>query len=167
MRLLIVFFSVCATALLLVAAAARADEQKIAPDKLPRAVADAVKNRFPGGKITSAEKEKENGKVVYDIELTQKGRHYEMDIQEDGTVIEIEKQVNLEKLPEAVRKALDDKYPNAKIKEVMEVNKVDGKKETPINYEITITTAGNKSMEVTISLDGKKVSGEQTAGEKK
>src|SRR5437588_132864 len=43
--------------------------EKVAPDKLPKAVADAIKARFPAGEITGAEKEKEDGKIVYDIEL--------------------------------------------------------------------------------------------------
>jgi uncharacterized membrane protein YkoI len=168
MRVIIGCFNVCAVAgLLALATVARADEQKISPDKLPKAVAEAVKNRFPNGKITSAEKETENGKVVYDIELKQKGRHYEMDIQEDGTIVEIEKQVDEKNLPEAVRKALEDKYPKATIKEIMEVNKVTGKEEKPMNYEITITTADNKSLEVTISLDGKKVKASKAEEEKK
>ena len=34
------------------------------PDKLPKAVADAIKARFPDGKVTSAEKETEDGKEL-------------------------------------------------------------------------------------------------------
>jgi chaperone required for assembly of F1-ATPase len=46
----------------------------------------------------------------------------------------------------------------------MEVNKVEGKKETPIHYEVTIEVDGKKS-EVIVSLDGKTVKTE--AEEKK
>src|SRR5712691_4683173 len=85
--------------------------EKIAPDKLPQKVMDAIKTRFPGGEITSAEKEIEDGKVVFDIELKHKGRKYEMDIKEDGTIIEIEKEVDSKDVPEAVTKAVLAKYP--------------------------------------------------------
>lgn len=139
--------------------------QKIAPDKLPEKVSAAIKARFPGAQITSAEKETENGKVVYDIELKHQGRKYEMDIQEDGTVIEIEKEVAAKDVP-AVTKAVTAKFPGATIKDIMEVNKVEGKKETPIHYEVTITTADKKSKEVIVSLDGKSVK-EEKAEEKK
>ncbi len=154
--------------------AARADDkakpadkpQKIAPDKLPEKIMAAVKGRFPGAQITSAEKETENGKVVYDIELKHQGRKYEMDIQEDGTIVEIEKEVAAKDLP-AVTKAVMAKYPGATIKEIMEVNKVKGKQETPVHYEVTITTADKKSKEVIVSLDGKSVKEEKEEGEKK
>jgi uncharacterized membrane protein YkoI len=138
----------------------KAKEEKVAPDKLPTKVLDAVKERFPGGKITSASKETADGKVVYDIELEQKGRKYEMDIQEDGTVLEVEKEIPLKEVPEAVRKALNAKYPKATIEIVMEVNLVKDKKETPDHYEVTIVGADKKKMEVIVSLDGKSVKGE-------
>src|SRR5262249_6625270 len=125
--------------------------------KLPAKIADAIKGRFPKAEITSAEKEKEDGKVVYDIELTSEGKKYEMDILEDGTIIEIEKEVDVAKLPEGSAKTIEEKYPKCKILEVMEVNKVDGKKETPIHYEVTIETAEKKKREVILSLDGKSV----------
>src|SRR5262249_18864229 len=116
-----------------------------------------IKARFPQAKITSVEKETENGKVVYDIELTEKGRKYEMDIKEDGTVLEIEKKVAAKDVPPAVTKALRDKYPNATVKDVMEVNKVEGRRETPIHYEVTLESADGKKFEVIVSLDGKSI----------
>ena len=135
--------------------------EKISEDKLPKKVMNTIKDRFPEAKIASAEKETEDGKVVYDIELTHKGRKYEMDIQEDGTLIEIEKQVDIKDLPKAVTKALETKYPNAKLEEIMEVNKVKGKKETPDHYEVVLVTADKKKLEVTVSLDGKTIKAEK------
>jgi uncharacterized membrane protein YkoI len=162
---------VAVAGLVLLATAALADDKdkKIAPDKLPQKVMDAIMGRFPGAEITSAEKETEDGKVVYDIELKHKDRKYEMDILEDGTIIEIEKEVDLKDVPKAVKQALEDKYPKATIKEVMEVNKVKDKKETPDHYEVTLEFADKKTKEVTVSLDGKtvKAEGEEKKDEKK
>jgi uncharacterized membrane protein YkoI len=141
-------------------------DKKVALDKVPPKVMDAVKGRFPGAKPTSVEKEMEDGKVVYDIELTHKGRKYEMDIEQDGTILEIEKEIFAKNWPEAVTKALKAKYPDATIKEVMEVNKVKGKKETPVHYEVTLTTADKKEMEVIVSLDGKSIKKEGEDKEK-
>ena len=135
--------------------------EKIAPDKLPQKIKDAIEGRFPKAEITSAEKEKEDGKIVYDIELKHEGRKYEMDILEDGTIIEIEKEVKLKDLPAAVADALKAKFPDATIKEVMEVNKVKDKKETPDHYEVTIVGKDKKEKEVIVSLDGKSIKGEK------
>jgi hypothetical protein len=155
-----------AAGLILLAAVARADEkkaEKVPVDKLPKAVKDAVLARFPEAEFTSIEKEKEGDKVVYDIELKHKGRKYEMDIEENGTVLEIEKEVPSKDVPEAVKKAVEAKYPKSTVEEVMEVNKVKGKEETPIHYEVTLTTAEKKKLEVIVSLDGKSVKTEDEA----
>jgi uncharacterized membrane protein YkoI len=145
-------------ALLLLATVARSDDdkdKKVPLDKVPKAVKEAIDSRFPGADVNSVEKENEDGKVVYDVELKHKGRKYEMDILADGTVVEIEKEVAMKDVPEAVTKAIEEKFPKATIKEVMEVNKVKGKDETPDHYEVTIETADKKSKEVEVSLDGK------------
>jgi uncharacterized membrane protein YkoI len=153
--------------LVVLAATAAADDKKIPLDKVPAKVMAAIKDRFPGADVNSVEKETEDGKVVYDVELKHNGRKYEMDIQEDGTVMEIEKEVAAKDVPEALTKAIEAKFPKATIEEVMEVNKVKGKEETPIHYEVTIVTADKKKKEVIVSLDGKTVKGGDKEEEKK
>src|SRR5262249_1379676 len=132
-------------------------DEKVPIDKVPKKVMAAVKARFPGAKITTAGKGTTDGKVVWDIELTLKGRKYEMDIQDDGTVLEVEKEVKGDEVPEGGTKALKAKYPKAKVKVIMEVNKVKDKKEVPDHYEVTLETEGKKEIEVIVSLDGKSV----------
>lgn len=156
--------TLCCAAVAVIGLVAVADDkaEKLSPDKLPKAVADAIKARFPDGKVTSAEKEIEDGKVVYDIELTSGGLKYEMDLHEDGAIIEIEKEIK--EVPAVVAKAIEGKYPKAKVVEVMERSKVKDKKETPTDYEVTIEDGGKKH-EVIVSLDGKSVKTE--AEEKK
>ena len=144
-----------------------ANEDKPKIEELPKPVSTAVNNRFPGGQITSAQKETENNNVVFDIELTLKDRKYEMDILENGTVVEIEKEVVQKDWPKPLAPAIDAKYPGAVIKEVMEVNKVAGKVETPDHYEVTLATAADKSIEVLVSLDGKTVTVEAPEEPKK
>jgi uncharacterized membrane protein YkoI len=149
-----------------VTARAAADEpKKLAPADVPQKVMDAVKARLPGVQVTSVEKETEDGNVVYDLELKHEGRKYEMDVKEDGTIMEIEKEVKAKDVPAAVTKAVTAKYPKATVKEVMEVNLVKGKQETPDHYEVTLATADGKESEVTVSLDGKTVK-EEAAEEK-
>jgi DNA gyrase/topoisomerase IV subunit B len=159
------WFGATVAGLFLVGAAAAADEktkeEKVSADKLPRAVMAAIKAHFPDPEFTSLTKETTGTKVVYDIELKQKGRKHEMDVREDGTVLEIENEVAAKDLPEAVTKALDAKYPKAAIKEAMEVNKVTGKDLKLLHYELTVETAGGKKMEVLVTADGKSVKTEE------
>jgi hypothetical protein len=143
---------------------AKSDKKPPAAD-VPQKVMDAVKGRFPGATLTSSEKETENGNVVYDLELKHEGRKYEMDVKEDGTIMEIEKEVASKDVPAAVAKAVADKYPKSTVKEVMEVNVVKGKDEKPDHYEATLTTADGKGLEVIVALDGSSVK-EEAAEEK-
>jgi hypothetical protein len=129
--------------------------KKIQKGDIPEKIMASINGRFPGADVTSAEKETEDGKVVYDIELKHEGRKYEMDIHDDGTVIEIEKEIK--DVPAAVTKAVRAKYAGATIREVMEVNKVDGKKETPDHYEVVLSTDGGKEKEVIVALDGSSI----------
>jgi hypothetical protein len=152
--------------LVVLVTACHADDKKISLDKVPKEVMDSVKARFPGADISSVEKETEDGEVVYDFELKHDGRKYEMDIKADGTITEIEKEVAAKDVPESVTNALKAKYPNATIKEVMEVNKVKGKEEKPDHYEVLIVTADNKKLEVEVSLDGKNVKGGKAESDK-
>jgi uncharacterized membrane protein YkoI len=140
---------------------------KVALDKVPKKVLDAVKARFPGAEITSVGKETVGGDVVYDIEMKVKGRKHEMDIKEDGTVLEVENEIPAKDLPKAVRKALETKFPKSTIKEAMEVNLVKNNKEKLDHYEVTLQTADNRTVEVTVSLDGKEVKGGEKEKEKK
>jgi hypothetical protein len=132
-------------------------DKKVPLDRVPKAIRDAIDGRFPGATVRSVEKETDDGKVVFDVELTHRGRKYEMDILENGTVVEIEKEVAPADVPAAVRQAVKAKFPQATIQEVMEVNKVQGKEEKPQHYEVTIQAPGQKTQEVIVSLDGKSI----------
>ena len=160
MRGLICLLSVGAVVvLLLLTMAATADDQakKIEIIKLkeaPKAVRDAIEGRFPGAKVSTTERETENGKVNFEVNLTHKDRKYEMHIQDDGNITAIEKEINLKDVPETVLTAVKNKYPDAIIQGGMEVSKVKDKKETPDHYLIAVKIGDNKK-EIAVSLDGK------------
>ncbi len=141
-----------------------AAEEKIRPGDLSTPVFDSVNARFPGLTFVSVTKETDpKGEVVYDIELKQHGRKFETDIKADGTMLEVEKEIMKKDWPKALRSTAERKYPKGIIKEVLEVNKVTGKKEVPDHLEVTIETAAEKSAEMLLSLDGKKVVEESPA----
>ena len=56
---------------------------------------------------------------------------------------------------EAVRDAVDKRYPGATLKEVMEINEVKDGKDRLEGYEIVLETADKKGVEVTVAPDGK------------
>jgi uncharacterized membrane protein YkoI len=134
----------------------RAAEEKIKPGDLAKSVASSLNARFPGLTITSVTRETEaDGKVLFDIELKQKDRRFETDIQKDGTILEVEKEVFAKHWPDALRSTVQAKFPNGKIKEVLEVNTVTGGKEVPDHLEVDVETADKKIAEMLTSLDGR------------
>ena len=133
---------------------ARADEEKVALKDVPKAVMDAVQKKFPGAELVEAEKEVEEGKTTFEVELKDKGRSIDVSLKPNGTILEIETEVAAKDLPKAVTEALMAKYPGATIKEAEEVVTYEGDKEVKA-YEVKVTTAAKKSFEVKVSTDGK------------
>jgi uncharacterized membrane protein YkoI len=140
---------------LVLTAPGRADkEEKVPLDKLPKAVAEAVKARFPKGELLGAEKEKEGGKTVYEVAIKNKGQSIEVTLTPDGKLVEIEKQIVADKLPRAVADALKDKYAGAKYKMIEEVIKVKDGEEKLAYYEVLLVTAEGREFEVSVAPDG-------------
>src|SRR5712672_3592377 len=94
-----------ALALVIGAVAEEKTADKVALKDLPAPARAAVEKWLEGGTITSIEKEEEDGKVVYDVEATVKGKHAEADIAADGTVLTTEVAVAFDSLPKAVSDA--------------------------------------------------------------
>ncbi|HTV19514.1 MAG TPA: PepSY domain-containing protein [Polyangiaceae bacterium] len=57
-------------------------------DQLPAAVRATVERETKGGKITSIEKEHEEGVLIYEVEFTQNGKAFELDVALDGKLLE-------------------------------------------------------------------------------
>jgi uncharacterized membrane protein YkoI len=140
-------------------AAVRADEdkeEKVALDKLPKAVTDAVKAKFDGCEMIAASKEKENGKEVFEVAIKHKGHNIDVTLTPEGKLVSVEKEIGAKDLPKAVSEALDAKYPKATIKKVEEETKDD-----KVTYEVLLVTAEKKTMEVTFDPKGKVVEEEK------
>jgi len=71
---------------------------------LPTAVSKAIHDNRPGAEIDKLDIEKENGLVVYDIEF--KAGQGEMDVAEDGTVLDIATVIEMKDVPEAAAAAI-------------------------------------------------------------
>ena len=149
-------FTVLVAVLLLFTVGGRAQEKaKPGHEKVPEKVMEGLTAKFPKAELDKWTKEKEDEKVVYDIEFKQRGIHYEADIKEDGTILNWETAIAAKDLPPAVVKAVDKTYPKADMEEVMQVTAVKNGKDKLEGYEIGLLTADKKKVEVTIAPDGK------------
>jgi hypothetical protein len=135
--------------------AAQAQEEAVSPDKIPKAVMDALLSKFPQAKIDKCTKAKEGDDVVYDIEFKQQDRKCEADIKESGIYINYEKAIAEKDLPKACRDAIEKKYPKATLGDIMEETEVMGRTEKLSAYEVVFVTADKKNGEVRLSPDGK------------
>ena len=133
----------------------RAQEESVPSDRIPKAVMDALLAKFPAAKIDKCTKAKEGEDVIYDIEFKQEARKCEADIKENGTYINYEQAIQAGVLPQAVRDAIEKRYPKAMLTEIMEETEVMGKAERLSAYEVVLVTADKKDVEVRLSPDGK------------
>lgn len=54
---------------------------------LPQAVRDTLKQRAPTAEVADIDKEKRDGKTVYEISFSERGKNQKLFIAEDGTVV--------------------------------------------------------------------------------
>ncbi|MFL5330884.1 MAG: PepSY-like domain-containing protein [Gemmataceae bacterium] len=133
----------------------RADEEKVPLDKLPKAVAETVKKRFPKAEQIEASKETENGKTEYEVTIKDSGKKIDVTVAPDGTLLGIEKEIAVKDLPKSVTAGIESKYSKATLKSAEEVMKVKDGKEKLEYYEVIIETADKKTLEIEIQADGK------------
>ena len=124
-------------------------------NKIPKAVMNGLKARFPDAVIQKWEKETEHGVVLYDIEFTQQGRNFEADVRPNGTIDNWERQIDDQDLPGAVRTAVNNRYPGATLGEIMMVTTVRAGKDRLEGYEVNLRTADKTHVEMTVAPGGK------------
>lgn len=93
-----------------------AKETKVKAAHLPAAVAEAIRRNCPNCVIDKATREVENGVKIYDIEF--KPGQGEIDVAEDGSVIDRETVVETKDIPEAALEAIRKGAAGGKIKQV-------------------------------------------------
>ncbi len=148
-------FVVAMVSVLLVPAIARAAEEDVKLDKVPQAILDTVKARFPDAKLRGASKETEEGQLVYEITIKHEGHNIDVTLTPEGKLLLIERQIERKALPDAAAKKLEDEYPKAEYRIVEEIIKVDGKEEKLDFYEVLLVTADKKAVEVQVTAEGK------------
>src|SRR5438132_7248650 len=84
------------------AAAAWADDEKVALDKLPKAVVQAVKAKFPKGEMVRAVKEEEAGKTFFEVSIKTEGNGVDVTLTPEGKIVMLESVIAIRQLPKAV-----------------------------------------------------------------
>jgi hypothetical protein len=153
-RKIAVFGAVITLGTLAHLSAAVADEQKVPLKDVPKVILDAVKAKFPDGKLKEASKETEEGKTTYEIALNDKGSAVDVTLTADGTIAEIETEVSARDLPKAVASTIEANYPGATVKKAEKIVEVKANNESK-SYEVVLVTAEKKTIEVKLSPEGK------------
>jgi hypothetical protein len=143
--------AVVAAAVVLMGTMVQAGEEKVALDKLPEAVVKAIKAKYPKAEMVSAEKEDEDGKKTFEVEIKTEGQALEVALTHEGKIIQVEKVIDAKDLPKVVAEAVEAKYPKATIKKVEEVSKED----KVASYEVALVTADKKKLEAEFDVTGK------------
>jgi hypothetical protein len=167
MRTILCFLALAVSGISLLSGGVQAGEEKIPLDKLPKAVVEAVKKRFPKAELVAAAKETVDKKTEYEVILKNEGQKIDVTLTPDGVILGMEKEITAKDLPKAVTKTLKKTYPNADYKKVEEVIKVKDGKETLAFYEVLLETADKKTVEVKIEANGKTLTPDTKDSEKK
>jgi hypothetical protein len=149
--------SLCAGMLVMITTVSpmNASAEKIALEKVPKVVIDAVKKRFPKAELEEATKETDGTKIEYEISLTDGKTNYDVMLTPEGKITLIGKVISAKDLPKVVAAALKEKYPKATYKVYEEMTKVTEGKQVLAYYEVHLETADKKILEVEISPEGK------------
>src|SRR5215471_506133 len=131
----------------------QAQEKKIKRSDLPPAVEKTVAEQTKGATIKGFSTEVENGRTLYEVEMTVNGHGKDISMDSSGNILEVEEEVQMASLPPAVRDGLMKAAGKGTITKVESLTK-QGKL---VAYEAAVKT-GNKNSEVQVGPDGKKLS---------
>jgi hypothetical protein len=125
-------------------------EKKINRSELPAEVEKTVQAQSQGATIKGFATEREGGKKVYEAEMIVDGHRKDIQIAGDGTLNEIEEEVQIDSLPSELQARLKAKARGATITKVESLTKHG----TIVAYEAT-TLKGSKTGEIQVGPDGK------------
>jgi hypothetical protein len=149
-QMLMISFLVCG---LMTVSIARAQEKKIKRTELPPAVEKTVAEQSKAGTIRGFSTEMEDGKRLYEVELTVKGHGKDISMDAQGNVVEVEEEIFMNSLPPAVRKGLVEAAKGGAILKIESITK----NHKLVAYEADVRSAAKRS-EIQVGPDGKTLS---------
>ena len=115
-------------------------ESHVPCNTLPAAVLQHAKLEAGDATVRGCVKDRENGKLTYEVETLKDGKSKDITLDVSGTVLEVEQEVAISSLPPAVSDAIAKAAHSGKIGKVESVTR-DG---AIASYETTITSNGQR-----------------------
>jgi len=127
-------------------------EKKLKREQLPPAVEKTVARESQGATINGFATEVENGKRLYEVELTVDGRSRDISMDKNGNIVEVEQEVAMDSLPATVQEGLRRRAGTGTIGKIESLTK-GGKL---VAYEAHVKT-GTKGSEIQVGPKGEKL----------
>src|SRR5260221_8675480 len=134
------------------ASAVQAADKKITRAELPAAVEKTVAEQSKGAIVKGFSTEIENGKKLYEAQLTVDGHGRDISIDESGRILEVEEEVAFTSLSPAVKDGIAKAAGTGTIGKVESLTK-SGKL---VAYE-AVVQKGKKRSEIQVGPDGRKL----------
>lgn len=126
-------------------------ETAVSLNDVPEAVAETAMETAPGVTFTKVSTETEEGRTVYEFQgQSHDGKHIEVDVLDDGTLQEVEMEMDFEELPAAVKSSINSGFPGFRATYVESSVHSNG----AFLYEIEGVTADGAAITVEIAEDG-------------
>ena len=129
-----------------------AQEKKLKREQLSPAVEKTVARESQGATINGFSTEIENGKRLYEVQLTVDGHSKDISMDKNGNILEIEAEVAMDSLPAAVQEGLNKAAGAGTIGKIESLTK-HGKL---VAYEAHVKT-GTKRSEIQVGPNGEKL----------
>lgn len=125
-------------------------EADIPVSALPDVVREAALKKSPGAQITGAEREFNARGAAWEVKLNFAGRDWEYVIDEEGAILEVEKELRRSEAPQAVLAAAKGAVPGGVFRSVEVISKHDGATEyhvkssiAGVSYKVVLTSSGD------------------------
>jgi uncharacterized membrane protein YkoI len=138
------------------ASSAFAQEVRIERSQMPDADQKTADEQSKGATVHGYFMEITGGQILYKVELTVNSHSRDVVIDSKGNVVKIEDEIAFDKLPAAVRKALQKKAGSGTITRTESITKLG----SIVAYEAKVINDGKKS-ELQVSPDGKPLDHEE------
>lgn len=147
--------NLCLAVALVAAANASIGEEQVKKSDLPAAVLKTAEAQSAGATVLGYAKDKEHGRVEYEVQLMVGDHTKDVTIDPQGRVLEVEEQVAPEELPANVFYGLSVQASKGKIAKVESLTK----QGRIVAYEAQVI--GGKHAEIQVGPDGQKLAHEE------
>jgi uncharacterized membrane protein YkoI len=133
----------------LVGCAALAAEKQVTLEQLPPAVQAAVREQTKNATLVGLSTEKQKGKTLYEVETKIGGKSRDLLLDQTGTIVETEEDVDLGTVPAPAKSAIEKRAEGGSVSKVEKVTA-----RAAIRYEAVIKAKSGKTVEYAVNADG-------------